>query len=65
MYFIIFKNEENNLWYWKLHTDHHQTIAAGAEGYISKQDVQNGIRLVKNHAPFCRTYDKEHEKWEL
>lgn len=65
MYFILFQSETNNLWYWNLHTDTHQTVANGAEGYISKEDARNSLQVVRRHAPFCRIYDKMQEKWEL
>ena len=65
MHFTLFQNAINNLWYWNLQTDSHQTIANGAEGYISKEDARNSLEVVRRHAPFCRIYDKAQEKWEL
>jgi uncharacterized protein YegP (UPF0339 family) len=65
MYFILFQSKTNNQWYWNLHTEHHQTIATGAEGYISKEDARKSLQLVKKSAPFSRIYDKTLEKWEL
>ncbi len=65
MYFILFQSKTNNQWYWNLHTEHHQTIATGAEGYLSKEDARNSLQLVRRHAAFCRIYDKALEKWEL
>ena len=65
MYFILFQSKTNNQWYWNLHTEHHQTIATGAEGYLNKEDARNSLQLVRRHAAFCRIYDKKLEKWEL
>lgn len=65
MYYILFQSETNNLWYWNVHTEHHQTIANGAEGYLSKEDARNSLQILRRHAPFGRIYDKSLEKWEL
>jgi uncharacterized protein YegP (UPF0339 family) len=65
MYFILFQDKTDNLWYWNLHTETHQAIANGAEGYISKEDARNSLQVVRRHAPFSRIYDKAQEKWEL
>ena len=64
MYFILFRNKDNNLWYWNLHTQHHHPIANGADGHISEEDARNNLQLVRRHAPFCRIYNKEIEDWE-
>ena len=65
MYFMLFQDKANNLWYWNLYTDTHRTIATGAEGYISKEDARNGLQVVRRDVPFCRIYDKVQETWEL
>lgn len=63
MYFILFKSTQNNQWYWNLNADNNQKIAAGAEGYINKQDAIHGINLVKANAAASNIYDKSQEKW--
>lgn len=64
MYFILFKNMADNLWYWNLHTDHHDTVANGADGHISKHDARRELELVKRTAAFCKIYDEVTEEWE-
>jgi uncharacterized protein YegP (UPF0339 family) len=63
MYFILFKSDKNNQWYWNLNADNHQKIASGAEGYVNKQDAINGINLVKKNAATSPVYDKYQENW--
>ena len=63
MYFILFKSENNNQWYWHLRADNHQIIASGAEGYVSKQGATDGIALVKKNAATARVYDDSQKKW--
>jgi len=63
MYFILFKSTQNNQWYWNLNADNNQKIAAGAEGYVNKQDAIHGINLVKANASTAKVYDKSQEKW--
>jgi uncharacterized protein YegP (UPF0339 family) len=64
MYFILFKNKADNLWYWELHTQSHDPITCGTDGHSSKQDARQELELVKKTAPFCKIYDKETEGWE-
>lgn len=63
MYFILFKSDKNNQWYWNMNADNHKIIATGAEGYVNKQDAVNGIYLVKANAAAAKVYDKSQEKW--
>ena len=63
MYFILFKSDKNNQWYWNLNAANHKVIATGAEGYINKQDAINGINLVKANAATVKVYDKSVDKW--
>jgi len=63
MYFILFKSTQNNQWYWNLNADNNQKIAAGADGYVNKQDAIHGINLVKSNAASSKVYDKSQEKW--
>lgn len=63
MYFILYKSEKNNQWYWNLNASNNQVIATGAEGYINKQDAIHGINLVKTNAATAKVYDKSTEKW--
>lgn len=63
MYFILFKSDKNNQWYWNLNADNHKTIADGAEGYVNKQGAHKGMMLVKGGALGAPVYDKELEKW--
>lgn len=63
MYFILFKSDKNNQWYWNLNASNHKIIATGAEGYINKQDAIHGINLVKANAATCSVYDKSQEAW--
>lgn len=46
MYYTIWQNAQNRLWYWHLQAANHQIIANG-EGYYNKADVLNVIALVK------------------
>lgn len=63
MYFILYKSDKNNQWYWNLNAANNQVIATGAEGYINKQDAIHGINLVKSGASSSGIYDKSQEKW--
>lgn len=63
MYFIIFKSDKNNQWYWNINSENHKIIATGAEGYVNKQDALHGINLVKNNASKAPIFDKSQEKW--
>lgn len=63
MYFILFKSDKNNQWYWNLNAANNQVIATGGEGYVNKQDAIHGINLVKGAAATAKTYDKSQEKW--
>ncbi len=64
MYFILFKNNADNLWYWNLHTEHHAPIVNGTDGHISKNDARRKLELVKKSSPFCKIYDESTEEWE-
>ena len=63
MYFILFKSDKNNQWYWNLNADNNAIIATGGEGYINKHDAIIGVNLVKANASTSKTYDKSEEKW--
>jgi uncharacterized protein YegP (UPF0339 family) len=63
MYFILFKSDKNNQWYWNLNAENHKIIATGGEGYANKQDAIHGINLVKKNAADSGVYDKSQEKW--
>lgn len=63
MYFILFKSDKNNQWYWNLNSDNNQVIATGGEGYVNKQDAIHGLDLVKANAGKAKTYDKSKEAW--
>jgi uncharacterized protein YegP (UPF0339 family) len=64
MYFILFRNNTDNLWYWNLHTEHHASIANGTDGHISKNDARREIDRVRRTTAFCKVYDKTTEEWE-
>jgi uncharacterized protein YegP (UPF0339 family) len=63
MYFILFKSDKNNQWYWNFNSDNHKIIATGGEGYFNKQDALNGIELVRQNASKSNIYDKSQDKW--
>jgi uncharacterized protein len=63
VYFILFKSDKNNQWYWNLNANNNKIIATGAEGYINKQDALNGISLIRTNAAVAKVYDKSQEKW--
>jgi uncharacterized protein YegP (UPF0339 family) len=63
MYFILYKSEKNDQWYWNLNADNHKVIATGGEGYVNKQDAVKGLNLVKDNAADAKVYDKSQEKW--
>ena len=63
MYFILFKSEKNNQWYWNFNADNHKIIASGAEGYVNKQGATDGITLVKKNAAAAPVYDDSQKKW--
>ena len=50
MYFVLFQSSKNNQWYWSLKDNNHQTIAAGIQGYVDKQDAYDHFDLVQRKA---------------
>jgi uncharacterized protein YegP (UPF0339 family) len=63
MYFVLFQSSKNNQWYWSLKDNNHQTIAAGVQGYVDKQDAYDNLDLVQRNAFLFGIYDKSREKW--
>jgi uncharacterized protein YegP (UPF0339 family) len=63
MYFILFRSEKNNQWYWSLNADNHETIADGAEGYATRSTALHGISLVKENARSSKIFDESQDIW--
>ena len=63
MYFVLFQSKKNNQWYWSLKDDNNQTIAAGVQGYVDKQDAYDNLDLIQRNALLFGIYDKSRQKW--
>ncbi len=55
--FTIFKGS-NGEFYFNLKAGNGERILR-SEGYISKQGCENGIKSVKEHAPYDKNYDRK------
>ncbi|WP_455280454.1 YegP family protein [[Eubacterium] cellulosolvens] len=43
-------SDKSGQWCWRFRTNNGKIIADSSEGYINKNDCENGIRIVKNEA---------------
>jgi uncharacterized protein YegP (UPF0339 family) len=58
-----FRAKKNNQWYWSLKDDNNQTIPAGVQGHVDKQDAYDNLDLIQRNALLFGIYDKSREKW--
>ena len=56
--FVLFKSTKNNEYYFRLQAANGEPILA-SEGYTTKQNCENGIDSVKNHAPYDSNYERK------
>ena len=47
--FVIFQGD-NGQWYWHLIAPNNERIAASGEGYVRREDAEQGILTVQTHA---------------
>jgi uncharacterized protein YegP (UPF0339 family) len=57
--FHIKKSSANGQYYYNLKDNNYQIILSG-EGYTTKSSCENGIKSVKENAPYDSRYDKQH-----
>jgi uncharacterized protein YegP (UPF0339 family) len=50
MYYTVFLNDSNKLWYWSLDDADGRAIALGGSGYRNKSDAFAAIQTVRQYA---------------
>jgi uncharacterized protein YegP (UPF0339 family) len=48
MHFQIYRSPEDGLYYWRLRAANNETVADGAEGYVSKRNVMRAVSKLAN-----------------